>query len=161
MNRIAPLVLAALMLWGPQAAAEDAPTRRLEDVDLSAPPPRLDYKSYRAQVYADGYRIVASRSNRMAYMRRSLAEVPEAHELIEKRSYRTNLGAALLVSGAGVALASVAAQSVGVTSSTRGQTLGLLSMGAGVTLFIIAPPVKRSTDIYNDWAREQGIPSWP
>lgn len=156
-----PLLMLALSLLAAPAAADDAPTRRLEEVDLTAPPPQLDYKSWRDQVYADGYLLIASRTDRMAYLRRSLAEVPEAAEIMDKRSYRRSLGTALIVSGAAVYLTAEVARSSGLVQSSRGNTLGLLGMGTGVTLFIIAPRMDRATELYNDWARAEGIPSWP
>ncbi len=156
-----PLLMLALSLLAAPAAADEAPTRRLDEVDLSAPPPQLDYKSWRDQVYADGYLLIAPRSERMAYLRRSLAEVPEAAEIMDKRAYRRSLGTALMVSGAAVYLTAEIAQSRGLVQSTRGNTLGLLGMGSGLTLFLIAPRMSRATAMYNDWARAEGIPSWP
>jgi len=162
----APIGLALIACFGltsAPATADDAPTRRLEEVDLTAPPPQLDYSAWGDQVYADGYKLIASRNNRMAYLRRSLTEVPEAVAIMDKRHYRQNLGTALLVSGFFLSVAGFVAQDQGITEpgNNRGTVLGVAGMGAGVVVFAISPRMGKATDLYNDWARNEGIPSWP
>jgi len=161
MPRYLLFIAASLCAVGAAQAADNAPTKRIEDIDPDLLPPQIEVRGASKQVYADGYKIVGPNSAREAYVRRVVSEVPEALRLIDKSRKWQSLGGALIVSGLGVTGASLAASNLGVGGGTRPTAAGVLAMGTGVVLISFAPSSKKACALYNDWAFEEGIPPWP